>query len=93
MRACLFVLLGAALAAEGDVATRIARFLDTQGVERYGQRVSSSGGPFELIAGDIFQVPHLLTGVLTNASRVLAPVSDIPAIYAIGLNYPDHAHR
>jgi 2-keto-4-pentenoate hydratase/2-oxohepta-3-ene-1,7-dioic acid hydratase in catechol pathway len=72
------------------VATRVARFLDANGVERHGM-LADDYKSAELIAGDAHGA-RLLQGEKVLVSKLLLPV-DVSVIYAVGLNYPDHAHN
>ena len=105
MKAGLLIALSLAASASAQdaaprVAHRIVRFLDDDGVERYGEEAllpdGGGGGDAaarataELIEGDAFGARHL-TGRVATIARRLSPVPKPPAIYAIGLNYVEHA--
>ena len=88
-------------AAPPQLATRIVRFLDALGVERYGH--ASEGEVKLLEAGEPTSVAlccedgpmgaRIVTGARASVHKLLAPVPRPPAIYGIGLNYLTHAHR
>ncbi|MCH7813915.1 MAG: fumarylacetoacetate hydrolase family protein [Planctomycetes bacterium] len=65
----------------------IARFLDADGHERYGEPVSDDEA--RLIEGSIFG-PHRLGDATATIARLLPPVSP-PNVFGIGLNYRAHA--
>jgi 2-keto-4-pentenoate hydratase/2-oxohepta-3-ene-1,7-dioic acid hydratase in catechol pathway len=72
------------------VANRVARFLDDKGVERHGM-LSEDFKSAELISGDVHG-DRLLQGEIVSVSKLLLPLN-VSVIYAVGLNYPDHAHN
>eukprot|EP00939_MAST-03C_sp_MAST-3C-sp1_P000503 g503.t1 len=84
-------------------SNRIVRFLDANGNERYGaldaeRAVSSNGVPtvipgetvVRILRGDVFG-PRTFTDEHAIVARLLPPIPKPPAVYAIGLNYADHA--
>ena len=66
---------------------RIARFVDSDGVERLGQPIGQ--GRARLIEGDLFG-EYQLGPVEATVARLLPPVTP-PNIFGIGLNYREHA--
>ena len=74
---------------------KIARFEDTAGETRYG--VVTAGGPRDrveearVIDGDLFGA-YRVTEKTVRIRKLLAPV-DPPNVFAIGLNYADHARE
>ena len=80
-------------------ATRVIRFLDENGAERYGHvaedvdinaRMLDSSLRADLIEGDLFG-DRALSGQTAAVTKLLAPVPMPPQIYGIGLNYREHA--
>jgi 2-keto-4-pentenoate hydratase/2-oxohepta-3-ene-1,7-dioic acid hydratase in catechol pathway len=70
---------------------KIARFIDTDGDERYGSILDNLGKEAELLEGSIFSGCRL-SGKKVEVKNLLAPV--FPAnIIAVGLNYSDHARE
>jgi 2-keto-4-pentenoate hydratase/2-oxohepta-3-ene-1,7-dioic acid hydratase in catechol pathway len=67
---------------------RIARVADQSGVLHYG-RPTEERDQFEELAGS-WEQGFRPTGTMIVGARLLAPL-DPPVVYAIGLNYHDHA--
>jgi len=82
--------LACAVTATSNLAPQITRFIDDTGVIRHGH-LMYNGIEAELIDGDAFGT-HELTGTYARIQKILSPIAHVPVIYAVGLNYPDHAH-
>jgi len=75
-------------AAAPELATRIIRFEDNEGIIRYGQ-TTGNGNTARALLSDPFDSLEL-GSTIHEVKTLLAPIPQPPAIYGIGLNYWGH---